>query len=391
MMGTNSLNFDTPSPEVPKREMAEHAHRRFKLEFEESAFDAIVAISPENVLYLSGAWIETQRLIRDRLAIVVWTGDHPVLLVDINEESFCRDTSEILDVRSYREQKETPIAALSDLLRERGLERGNIGIETRYLSAEHMAELSAAMPNARLGSCEMLFDEARKVKSRTEIDILAKASIATEEALLSTFVGTEVGESERSIGQRFGSSLLSLGADRIGFMFLPTGSSTGYAHPALTDYRVKEGDLIKADVGGVFSGYFSDRARTTVVGEPKREQIDMYSRLVGAHRETIAAIHPGVAACEVYETALRLYDTYSIPFHPPHAGHGIGLAPHEPPMLSPKYTTELVEGMVLAVETRVRVPGEFGMHIEDLVEITGTGVSVHLNQFPYDRLTGTNG
>ena len=146
---------------------------------------------------------------------------------------------------------------------------------------------------ASFAACESLFDEARKVKSGAEIEILAGASLATEEALLSTFRGTGSGESERSIAQRFGSSLLLGGADRIGFMFLPPGTRTGYAHPTSTDDTVREGDLIKADVGGVFSGYFSDRARTTVVGTPSGEQRDMYSRLAEAHRETIAAIRPG--------------------------------------------------------------------------------------------------
>ncbi len=384
------MGSDAPQSAVPSAPIVEHAHRRFTAVFADSGFDAVVAASPENVFYLSGAWIDSQRLIRDRLALVVWDGSHPALLVDVNEESFCRDTSEIPDVRTYREQEESPIAVLSRLLEGRGLETGHIGIETRYLSAQHMGQLTAALPGASFAACESLFDEARKVKSGAEIEILAGASLATEEALLSTFRGTGSGESERSIAQRFGSSLLLGGADRIGFMFLPTGTRTGYAHPTSTDDTVREGDLIKADVGGVFSGYFSDRARTTVVGTPSGEQRDMYSRLAEAHRETIAAIRPGVSARMVYEIALQLHDTHSIPFHPPHAGHGIGLAVHEPPMLSPKFDTELVAGMILAIETRVRVPGQFGMHIEDLVEVTEGGVTLHSNAFPYDRLMGTN-
>ena len=37
-----------------------------------SDFDAIVAMSPENVPYTSGVLLWTQRTIRDRLALVVW-------------------------------------------------------------------------------------------------------------------------------------------------------------------------------------------------------------------------------------------------------------------------------------------------------------------------------
>ena len=40
-----------------------------------SDFDAIVAMSPENVPYTSGVLLWTQRTIRDRLALVVWPRD----------------------------------------------------------------------------------------------------------------------------------------------------------------------------------------------------------------------------------------------------------------------------------------------------------------------------
>ena len=43
--------------------------------------DAVIAISPENVFYLSRALILTQRYIPDRLAIVVWPrGGEPTLM-----------------------------------------------------------------------------------------------------------------------------------------------------------------------------------------------------------------------------------------------------------------------------------------------------------------------
>ena len=38
----------------------------------QSGLDAIVALSISNVAYLSGAWIITQQVIPDRLAIVLW-------------------------------------------------------------------------------------------------------------------------------------------------------------------------------------------------------------------------------------------------------------------------------------------------------------------------------
>ena len=39
---------------------------------EASAFDAVIAVSPENVQYIGDVFISTQIDIRDRLALIVW-------------------------------------------------------------------------------------------------------------------------------------------------------------------------------------------------------------------------------------------------------------------------------------------------------------------------------
>ena len=58
------------------------------------ALDAALAISMENVFYLSGAWISTQKAIPDRLAIVVWPREgEPALIVCAIEESLARRDS----------------------------------------------------------------------------------------------------------------------------------------------------------------------------------------------------------------------------------------------------------------------------------------------------------
>ena len=60
-------------------------------EMESSEFDAIIAMSPENVPYTAGVGIWSQKVIRDRLALVVWPreGD-PTLIVATNEEGYVR-------------------------------------------------------------------------------------------------------------------------------------------------------------------------------------------------------------------------------------------------------------------------------------------------------------
>src|SRR5215471_12591005 len=49
--------------------------------------DAVIAVSPENVRYIADVEISTQRLIRDRLALIVWAkGQQPVMVLCQVEE-----------------------------------------------------------------------------------------------------------------------------------------------------------------------------------------------------------------------------------------------------------------------------------------------------------------
>ena len=75
-----------------------------------SEFDAIIAMSPENVPYTSGVGIWSQKVIRDRLALVVWPREgEPTLIVATNEEGYVREKSWITGVRTYSQHQASPI------------------------------------------------------------------------------------------------------------------------------------------------------------------------------------------------------------------------------------------------------------------------------------------
>lgn len=370
-----------------RHEVVTHARRRIEGAVEHEPVDVLVLVSPENVQYAANVIIGTQRTIRDRLAIVVWPRDvEPTLIVCNIEESFCRQESWIRDIRSYAEHVQSPIAVLVDVLRERHRGSGRLAVEKGYLSTRYWEELVALLPHAHFSACEAILDRARMVKCAAELTILADASRATERALLATYLCVRPGDTERTLAQKLTANLLATGAESVPFLHMPAGANTGFAHPPSTDYPVMAGDLIKADYGGVFGGYLSDRARTMVVGRSSDEQRSMYERLVLTHTATIDKVRAGVRASDLYREARELYRKHGIPFDPPHAGHSIGIAVHEVPMLNATFDTELVPGMVVAIETRIRKPGEFGMHIEDLVEVTAVAPRLHSDAYPYDRL-----
>ncbi len=97
----------------------------------DSEFDAVIAASPENVHYVADVEIASQRTIRDRLAyIVLAKGQDPTFIVCQVEEGYVRQESWITDIRPFKEFVTKPTALLGEVLREKGLSRGRVAIDS---------------------------------------------------------------------------------------------------------------------------------------------------------------------------------------------------------------------------------------------------------------------
>jgi Xaa-Pro aminopeptidase len=342
-----------------------------KRAIEAGPFDAVVAVSPENVRYIGDVNISTQTSIRDRLAMIVWAkGREPVFILCNIEEGYVRRTSWIGDVRPYLEFVTSPIALLCDTLREIGLESGRIGIETGYLAARYYQELLAQLPKLRVEACEALFERVRMLKTEREIALIRRAFRGTEKAMLSVFSTIAEGESEKSMANRLAAAIMHSGADAVAFNHINAGSNTGFPHMSPSGYRAKPGDIVKADCGGFYGEYWSNIGRTAKLGRPTDEEASCWKRLRDIHHRIIEMVRPGNCGRQLFEEAGRLHAANDIPFPYAHNGHSIGLQLHEHPLISPHESIPYEPGMVSTVETRVRWTGRMGLHMEDLVLVT---------------------
>ena len=57
-------------------------------------------------------------------------------------------------------------------------------------------------------------------------------------------------------------------------------------------------------------------------------------------------------------------------------GHGVGLATHEAPRLSPRDPVKLEEGMIVTVEPGIYLPGKGGVRLEEMVAIEKNGPNI---------------
>ena len=156
----------------------------------------------------------------------------------------------------------------------------------------------------------------------------------------------------------------------------PEESAIGYRpNEVSTCRRLENGDVALLELGVVADGYWADRTRVRVAGEPTQEQWKVFDTVRRAQQAAAAAIRPGARGAEVDEAARSIIrEAGYADFFPHMTGHGVGFAYHESlPKLAPGQTDPLEEGMVTSVEPGVYFKPCGGFRIEDDVLVTENG------------------
>src|SRR2546425_11799550 len=90
----------------------------------DTGLDAVIALSPENVTYVSGFVVPSQSLMRWRHAACILTADGRIAMVAIDmEATTVKAHAGIDDLRIYREFTDEPMKKTADVLKELDLVR----------------------------------------------------------------------------------------------------------------------------------------------------------------------------------------------------------------------------------------------------------------------------
>jgi Xaa-Pro dipeptidase len=348
--------------------------------------NALIAMSPESVTYSIGCAIPSHFLIRRRHAISVMPLDGtPTLIVADMEEGHARAYSSIQDIRVYRELSTDPIDLLADVLKEKGLDRGRIGIELSYIPARDFEKLRSKLPKVKFIESDELFQELYTVKSEEHIGILRKVGKAAEKAIQEGFETIRPGMTENELARIMVSRFYREGGDGIRILIVGSGERSSYPNVGPSERVIRKGDLIRVDFLGLKEYFMSDVCRTAVVGEPTDRQRETWDKLVRTKERVLETVKPGVKALQVYEAYLKIWKSFG--FKPVRfIGHGLGLSAHERPLLSDFDSLPLQEGMVLCIEPLLLIPGVEGYHVEDEVLVTEDGYEKITNLIDTSKL-----
>ena len=135
--------------------------------------------------------------------------------------------------------------------------------------------------------------------------------------------------------------------------------------------------MVVIDFGVRFQGYHSDETKTVILGKPDGQQKKIYDLVRRAQERAMKAIRPGVSVRRIDGAARDVISRGGYgKFFGHGTGHGIGLAVHEPPTISPRGRGVVEEGMVFTVEPGIYIPGWGGVRLEDMVLVTDRGCEV---------------
>ena len=164
-------------------------------------------------------------------------------------------------------------------------------------------------------------------------------------------------------------------SQKVGVPVVAAGTNAASPHHDAGQRVIQAGEVVLCDFGGTMNGYCSDITRMVWCGAVPDPRWQEHHDLVNRAREAaLEAVGATVAAQNVDAAARGVIADADLADAFTHGtGHGVGLEIHEAPTLSARGTDELEDGMVVTIEPAVYLPGEFGIRVEDMVQVVGDG------------------
>ena len=188
--------------------------RRLRTAMKAAGFDALVALSQDNVTYTAGFLVPSHALNRFRRTITVLAGDaFATQIVVTVEESLARQRSRISDIRVYDQFSQDPADVLANALIEVGVDAGRVGIELDYMPAQDYIRLRERLPKAEFVHCRDLYFTARMIKTDEEIALLTKVGQLTERVVGETLAEIRPGMTEKAVAQVVADRMMNGGCD----------------------------------------------------------------------------------------------------------------------------------------------------------------------------------
>lgn len=369
---------------ITKEERGRRLDRARKL-MAENSLDAIVLMAGTSLNYFTGIrWWGGERM----FALVLPAKGAAFYVCPAFEEGRAHEQIANApdganpDVRLWQED-ESPYQLVAQGLKDRGIATGKIGIEEtiRFVFSDGIAN---AAPQLTTASATPVTAGCRMIKSANEIVLMRLASQVTLRVYEAVYHSLREGMTQHDVG-----NLIETAYARMGFpgeASVMVGEYTSNPHGSNAPQVIREGTVIMIDDGCTVEGYQSDITRTFVLGKASDKMKQVFDIVHHAQSAALAAARPG-AECGSVDAAARKVITdagygpdYKYFSH--RLGHGLGMDGHEWPYLVRGNATKLQIDVTTSNEPGIYIRGEFGVRLEDDMQVTENGAELFTPQSP---------
>jgi Xaa-Pro dipeptidase len=277
------------------------------------------------------------------------------------------------------DEHEDPVELLAEKLKEAGYRRLGISVEAPWGWVNSLKE---KLPYVEMVDVSDHIGYVRMVKDPEEIALIEEACRISDETMEEAFAQLRTGMTEKELQALMTNGMVKRGASRA-FAGVLFGERAALPHGGAGERKLKPGEFVLVDMGGLYKGYWSDCTRTVFYGdEPTERQSTIYEIVLAANKAAYEASKPGVT-CESIDVAARDliekagYGEYFI--H--RLGHGIGKEIHEHPYMVRNNKQLLESNMVYSDEPGIYIVGDIGIRVEDTLVCTDGGAR-SLTHFP---------
>lgn len=332
--------------------------------------DAVLVSSVPNIIYLTNyeGFSTDERegflLITKTNQYVITDARYGEAVRNLNDFTFCESTAT------------TPLSTIiKTLAHTNGVQI--VGFEEHNLTVAEYTKLQTVGISLKPVSLAAL----RIIKTPEEIITVQKACDLGDATFQYILPHLTEGITEKEIATKMELFMKEHGGDISFKPIVAFGANAAIPHHQTNNQILITNNFVLLDFGAKVANYCSDMTRTIFFGNPTTEQQKMYQTVYDAQQKAIEYLITNyesgntVLGMDVDAIARDHIINQGYPNLPHSLGHGIGLAVHEAPRLSPNSKDVLQQGMVFSIEPGIYVPGFGGVRIEDLVVIKKDGIT----------------
>ena len=249
-----------------------------------------------------------------------------------------------------------------------------VGVEDWHLASIHRDVVDKTFDGKVVGVSQTLMD-MRKTKGRDELENIRQATRSLDYAYSFARATARAGKTELEMFRA-----MSYAAYRRSGVFSIVGGDVVSGKRTLevggmpSNKKFRRGETVVIDMQITHNNYWSDTARTFVIGRPSAAQEKALDAIIEAKDMAAKMLKPGTKTADIANAVTSFLTRKGYPEMLHHVGHTVGLDDQERPWIIRGSKDAVKENQAYVIEPGIYDKATGGLRVEDCYFVTKKGV-----------------